>query len=152
MGDTVFGVSLFGAYASELVVKAAFIRRVPAALELTQAATFPVASSTAWYALSELARIGPGQRVLVHSAAGGVGSALCQLARAIGADALGVVGSAHKASTPRLKAPPRWSTRAAKTYGNARALRTHGFDAVFDANGADTLHKAISTYARWDGW
>ncbi|MFZ5890828.1 MAG: synaptic vesicle VAT-1 family membrane protein [Myxococcota bacterium] len=143
VGDAVFGVSLFGAYASEVITKAAFLRRIPRGLSMTQAATFPVAFLTAWYGLRELARVSEGQHVLVHSAAGGVGSALCQLARAHGAHALGVVGSQRKiAHATEQGASVVVDKSSEDLWQRAKTFAPKGFDAVFDANGADTLRQS----------
>lgn len=145
VGDPVFGVSLFGAYASELVTRAGFVRRLPAGLTMTQAATFPVAFLTAWYALRELGRVQPGATVLVHSAAGGVGSALCQLARAHGARALAVVGSAHKVEHARSQGASAVVDKSREPlWQRARDFAPAGFDAVFDANGAETLRQSYA--------
>ena len=143
VGDRVFGVSLFGAYASELVTKAAFVRRIPAGLDMTAAGTFPVAFLTAWYALSVLAGVSEGQHVLVHSAAGGVGSALCQLAQARGARVLGVVGSPHKVAHASAQGATLVVDKSREDlWRRAHEFAPKGFDAVFDANGADTLRKS----------
>lgn len=145
VGDPVFGVSLFGGYASELVTKAAFVRRLPAGLTMTQAATFPVAFLTAWYALRELGRVQRGASVLVHSAAGGVGSALCQLARAHGARALAVVGSAHKLEHAAAQGADAVVDKSREPlWRRAREFAPGGFDAVFDANGAETLRHSYA--------
>lgn len=140
VGDPVFGVSLFGAYASEVVTKESFVRHMPAGLGMTEAATFPVAFLTGWYALRELAKVAPGASVLVHSAAGGVGSALCQLGRANGARVLGVVGSAHKVEHAAAQGASVVVDKSREDlWQRARDFAPKGFDAVFDANGADTL-------------
>ncbi|HET9933456.1 MAG TPA: medium chain dehydrogenase/reductase family protein [Polyangiaceae bacterium] len=145
VGDPVFGVSLFGAYASELVTKESFVRRMPAGLEMTQAATFPVAFLTAWYALRELARVSAGASVLVHSAAGGVGSALCQLARANGVRCFGVVGSAHKVAHATAQGASAVVDKSREQlWERAREFAPKGFDAIFDANGADTLRESYA--------
>ena len=68
---------------------------------MAQAAGFPTVFLTAYYALFELAHPRPGANVLVHSAAGGVGSALVQLGRIAGCRMVGVVGGSHKVETAR---------------------------------------------------
>src|SRR5690606_12390955 len=95
-GDTVMGVTQFGAYASAVVVPQEQLVRLPPELGMVEAGGFSVAFLTAWYAVLELCRLSPGDRVLVHSAAGGVGSAIVKLARAAGCEVLGVVGAPHK--------------------------------------------------------
>ena len=68
----------------------------PRALSVEQAAAFPATHLTAWHALVDLGRLRAGETVLVHSAAGGVGTAACGLAARLGAKAIGVVGGGHK--------------------------------------------------------
>lgn len=69
----------------------------PDALDDGQAAAFTIAYQTGWVALHRRVRIQPGQWLLVHAAAGGVGSAAVQLAKAAGARVIGVVSGSHKA-------------------------------------------------------
>src|SRR3954465_11808761 len=79
VGDEVFAVTRFGGYATHLVVERRLVFRRPAAISFEQAAALPAVYMTAWYALFELAHPRRGARVLVHSAAGGVGGALVQM-------------------------------------------------------------------------
>lgn len=95
-GDRVLGFTRFGGYATEIVVSAAFVRRTPPWLSDVEAAAIPTAFVTAWISLRELARVRPGDHVLVPGAAGGVGSAAVQLAREAGAQVVGLVGSQAK--------------------------------------------------------
>src|SRR5215475_7963710 len=75
-GDEVVALVRFGAYATHVVAPRAQVFRRPEKLDLISAGAFFVVHLTAWYALAELCRMRPGRRVLVHSAAGGVGLAL----------------------------------------------------------------------------
>ena len=89
-----------GGYAEVVVTTAALtfpLDELPGSVGLVTAAAFPSNTTTAYSILSELARIEAGQTVLIHAAAGGVGSALGQVARTLGADnVIGTVGSAEK--------------------------------------------------------
>ncbi|MFE5287826.1 NADP-dependent oxidoreductase [Nocardia sp. NPDC056611] len=87
-GDEVFGnvVSRSGANAEYTVTPAEFLARKPAGLDHVRAAALPTAALTAWQALAEVT---PGQRVLVHAAAGGVGHLAVQIAKARGAYVIG---------------------------------------------------------------
>lgn len=96
VGQNVFGVSLFGAYSEMIRVPAKQIFPLPEKLDKYEAAGFPAVSLTAWYGMFELARPRPGSCVLVHSAAGGVGSTLVQLGKIAGCIVVGVVGGSHK--------------------------------------------------------
>jgi acyl transferase domain-containing protein len=87
-GDRVMGL-FTGAFASHAVTDQRLVARVPGGWSFAQAATTPVAFLTAYYALGDLAGLGPGDRLLVHSAAGGVGLAALQVARLRGAEVFG---------------------------------------------------------------
>jgi NADPH:quinone reductase-like Zn-dependent oxidoreductase/acyl carrier protein len=77
-----------GALGSRVIADAVVVARRPARLGPVEVATAPVAFLTAWYGLFDLAGLRPGQRVLVHAAAGGVGMAAVQLARRAGAEVI----------------------------------------------------------------
>ena len=79
-----------------VVTQAEFVAPVPEHIALDEAAGIPVVFLTAWYALHNLARIQAGERVLIHAAAGGVGLAAIQIARAAGAEVLVTAGSPLK--------------------------------------------------------
>ncbi|MEW2458295.1 SDR family NAD(P)-dependent oxidoreductase [Streptomyces albus] len=88
VGDRVCGV-LPHAFGPLAVADQRTVAPVPAGWTFAQAATVPVAFLTAYYALVDLAGVRPGERVLVHAAAGGVGMAAVQLARHLGAEVFG---------------------------------------------------------------
>lgn len=97
-GDEVFGMPRFphqaGAYAEYVTAPARHFTRKPAALDHVQAAALPLASLTAWQALTDTAELRAGQRVLVHAAAGGVGHFAVQIAKALGAYVIGTASAA----------------------------------------------------------
>ncbi|MCZ2263161.1 zinc-binding dehydrogenase, partial [Isoptericola sp. QY 916] len=76
----------------------AAVRPAPEGLGDAEAAALTIAYQTAWFALHRKARIRPGEHLLVHAAAGGVGTAAVQLGVAAGARVIGVVGSPAKAA------------------------------------------------------
>lgn len=87
-GDRVYGMQdtmRWGSYAERIAVPAANVRRMPANLSFEEAASLPMVYETAWMGLVDMALTRPGELVLVHAGAGGVGSAALQLARALGA-------------------------------------------------------------------
>ncbi|MEV0221488.1 NADP-dependent oxidoreductase [Streptomyces sp. NPDC050704] len=88
-GDEVFGKVTAGGYAEHVTAPAGQFAVKPTALDHVHAAAAPTATLTAWQALIDLAHVGPGTRVLVHAAAGGVGHAAVQLAKAEGAYVVG---------------------------------------------------------------
>ena len=84
------------AYDKHVLADARMVAPVPAGLSFTEAAALPVAYLTAHFALNHLARIGPGDRVLIHAAAGGVGLAACAIAQRAGAQIFATAGSPQK--------------------------------------------------------
>jgi NADPH:quinone reductase-like Zn-dependent oxidoreductase len=96
LGDRVLGFTLFGGYATEVVVPAAFVRKAPDFLTDIEAAAIPAAFVTAWISLMEMARVRTEDRVLIPGAAGGVGCAAVQMAVHAGARVTGLVGSPAK--------------------------------------------------------
>ncbi|MET7756505.1 NADP-dependent oxidoreductase [Streptomyces sp. NPDC005389] len=96
-GDEVFGMPLFprqaGAYAEYVVAPARHLARKPASLTHVEAAALPLAALTAWQALVDAADVRPGERVLVHAAAGGVGHLAVQIAKARGAYVIGTASA-----------------------------------------------------------
>jgi NADPH:quinone reductase-like Zn-dependent oxidoreductase len=88
-GDEAFGRVDGGGYAVHVTAPAHHFAVKPATLDHVRAAAAPTATLTAWQALIDVARIGPGTRVLIHAAAGGAGHAAVQLAKAEGAYVIG---------------------------------------------------------------
>ncbi|MER6959992.1 MULTISPECIES: zinc-binding dehydrogenase [unclassified Streptomyces] len=87
-----------GFYAESAVVPATQLVALPDGVDLTTAATLPIAWLSAWYCLRRLARVGKDDTVLVKAAASGVGTAAVQIAAATGARVLALAGSAGKAA------------------------------------------------------
>ncbi|MFI6423047.1 SDR family NAD(P)-dependent oxidoreductase, partial [Streptomyces sp. NPDC050842] len=100
-GDRVMGL-LSGAYAPVVVADARTVARMPEGWTYAQAASVPVVFLTAVYALRDLADVKPGERLLVHSAAGGVGMAAVQLARHWGVEVHGTASPGKWEALRRL--------------------------------------------------
>ncbi|MFL5734824.1 MAG: NADP-dependent oxidoreductase [Chloroflexia bacterium] len=91
-GDPVFGRVLrlhTGCYSDYITVTPEEVVAMPASLDYEEAAAVPHSALTAWQALVETADVSPGQTVLIHGAAGGVGSFAVQMVKALGARAIG---------------------------------------------------------------
>jgi NADPH:quinone reductase len=95
-GDRVAAMPMLGGLAETVTVRADRVFLLPANVSLDKGAALPLNYLTAHFALIRRARLTGGERVLVHGAAGGVGTAACQLARAYGAVVIAVVSSAEK--------------------------------------------------------
>lgn len=140
IGTEVFAVTLFGGYSSQLAVDRSRVFRRPASLSFEQAAALPAVYMTAWYALFELAHPRRGARVLVHSAAGGVGSALVQMAKLVGCEVTGVVGTSAKVTAARALGADHVIDKSTQDlWREAERIAPEGFDLVLDANGVSTL-------------
>ncbi|OBJ55156.1 polyketide synthase [Mycobacterium asiaticum] len=96
VGDRVAGLSNNGCWATFLTCDARLAATVPDGMTEAQAAAATTAYATAWYGLQELARIRSGDKVLIHSATGGVGQAAIAIARAAGAQIFTTAGSQER--------------------------------------------------------
>jgi NADPH:quinone reductase-like Zn-dependent oxidoreductase len=141
IGDRVCAALKFGGYATDIVVSAAQVRVIPADMSFEDAASIPVNWGTAWIALMDMARVRAGDRVLVHSAAGGVGIAAVQIATAAGATVVGLTGSPSKAGAVHaLGAKEVWSNEdwvSSKRDGER-------FDVILEAIGGPELKRCYS--------
>ena len=93
VGDRVAGLCSGGAWSTYLTCDARLVVAIPDTITDVEAAAILTATGTAWYSLEDLARIGPGDKVLIHSATGGVGQAAVAIARAAGAEIFATAGS-----------------------------------------------------------
>lgn len=98
-GDRVFGMPAFpheaGGYAEYAVARSRELARIPDSVSDEEAAALPLAGLTAWQAVVDTAHVGPGTRVLIHAAAGGVGHLAVQIAKAAGAYVIGTARATH---------------------------------------------------------
>ncbi len=93
VGDEVGGFGAGGCWGTYVTCDARLVAPLPAGLTAEEAAAVSTGYGTAWYGLHDLARIGPGDRVLIHSATGGVGQAAIAIARHAGAEIFATAGS-----------------------------------------------------------
>ena len=140
LGSQVIAISRFFGYASQVLVPVTQLVPLPVGWTLDEGAAFPVAALTAWYGLHHLAHARAGDRVLVHSAAGGVGQALVQLAVAQGCRVLGTVSSAQKVPVVMALGAEQVVVRAPGALWPAvETWAADGVDIILDANGLETL-------------
>src|SRR5437764_8923003 len=92
-GQRVVAGTKFGGYASQVVVRATDVVPLPDGLTFEQGAAIPVNYATAWAALIRYGAVEPGERVLIHAAAGGVGVAATQIAKRAGAEVYGTASA-----------------------------------------------------------
>jgi len=98
VGDRVMGFSRFGSFSTHLNVGSSYIRPIPDDWTFQQGASFVVQGLTAWYGLVELGQAQAGKRVLIHSAAGGVGLFCLQICRLFDMTPVAIVGSEEKSA------------------------------------------------------
>ncbi|ORB67817.1 sulfolipid-1 biosynthesis phthioceranic/hydroxyphthioceranic acid synthase [Mycolicibacterium tusciae] len=115
VGDEVGGFGAGGCWGTYVTCDVRLVAALPAGLTAEQAAAVSTGYGTAWYGLHDLARIGPGDRVLIHSATGGVGQAAMAIARTAGAQIFATAGSA----------------------GRRQLLRDMGIEHVYDSRSTD---------------
>jgi NADPH:quinone reductase-like Zn-dependent oxidoreductase len=138
-GQRVFASTQFGGYASQVVVPAGDVVALPDALSFEQGAAIPVNYGTAWAALVGFGSLQPGERVLVHSAGGGVGIAATQIAKREGAEVYGTASPGKHARIAELGVDrcldytsPGWE----------RGLPP--FDVILDAVGGKSFRQSYS--------
>lgn len=147
VGQEVAALTAGGAYADVVVTDAVTVFPLPPGIDLRTAATLPTVLPTAYALVHTVGRLQPGETLLVQGAAGGVGTAVGQLAKAAGAGAVyGVVSGAGKAEFARrygyddvfvgeFEAPVRAATGG------------RGVDLVLDPVGGDTFRAGLASLA-----
>ena len=160
IGDRVLGMSGFGGFATELVLDAERAVKIPDNMPYDEAACFVLTYGTSHHALKDRAELKAGESVLILGAAGGVGIAAVELAKAAGAKVIAAVSSEEKAQFCRdagadetLIYTREMSDRAAqKEFSNQiKALSGRdGVDVIYDAVGGDYAEPAVRSLA-WKG-
>ena len=140
----IFG-NRFGSYAEWNSVPAAIVAPKPPSLTFEEAAAVPLAGGTAWEAIVRRMQIRPGETVLIHGGAGGVGSFAVQIAKSAGARVLATAGARNQEVLARLGADVCIDyTKEDFT----EVVREHtggaGVDAVFDTVGGELISKSIA--------
>lgn len=131
-----FGPVSNGSYAEYNVVPAAIVAPKPPSLTHEEAAAVPLAGGTAWEAIVRRLGVVPGETVLIHGGAGGVGSFAVQIARAAGARVLATAGSSNQETLKELGADVCLDYSSDDVAGAAAAENGgEGVDAVFDTVG-----------------
>lgn len=138
-----------GGFAELTVADAAGVLPAPEGLDDAEAAALHIGYQTGWFGLHRRARIQPGETLLVHAAAGGVGSAAVQLGKAAGATVIGVVGGPEKAEVARKLGCDLVIDRRTDDIIAAvkEATGGKGADVVYDPVGGDAYAKSVKCVA-----
>lgn len=140
--------SAIGVLSELAVLPAAAVRPAPEALDDAGAAALTIAYQTAWFGLHRRAELQPGEHLLVHAAAGGVGTAAVQLGAAAGAHVIGVVGSAAKAEVAREAGAEHVLVRDGDLAARVKELTAGpGADVVFDPVGGTSFEQSTRCVA-----
>ncbi|MFE7394302.1 zinc-binding alcohol dehydrogenase family protein [Streptomyces sp. NPDC057582] len=148
VGQEVAGLVQGGGYADVVVAEAAAVFALPGGVDLRTAATVPTVLPTAHALVHEVGRLQAGETILVQGAAGGIGTAVGQLARAAGAGAVyGVTSSKAKAEYARAHGYD--DVFLADTFDQdvRRVTGGRGVDLVLDPAGGDTLRRGLEALA-----
>jgi NADPH:quinone reductase-like Zn-dependent oxidoreductase len=139
-GDRVFGATRFGAYATAINSPSRQLFNLPKSWDFERGAAFPVVYLTAYYALYHVGHLKKSDQVLVHSAAGGVGTALLHLLKINDNMSVGVVGrSEKKPSAKEAGAVYVIDKITEDLWSKAEEISPEGYDLILDANGVSTL-------------
>lgn len=138
-GDRVFAMLGWGGYASVALAPAVTVVRMPDSMSFEHGAAFGVVYQTSYFGLVYRANLQPGETLLVHAAAGGVGLAAVQIGRALGARVLATAGApqkldiakAHGAEAAYDYSSPDWVERVKEATGG------RGADVIYDPVGGD---------------
>lgn len=148
VGDEVFAMipssDGFGGYAEYAAVRAAAVARKPPGLSFAEAAAIPLAGLTALQSLRDEARLGPGQKVMVVGAVGGVGGFAVQIARNLGAGEVVGVCRAENAALARELGCHRTIDYKSEPY----LENERGYDVVFDTIGKESAAKSRRMLAK----
>jgi NADPH:quinone reductase-like Zn-dependent oxidoreductase len=144
VGDEVFGMPLFpraaNAYAELVAAPARQLARKPGGLDHIHSAALPLVGLTAWQSLVDVGSVGPGHRVLVHAAAGGVGHVAVQIAKARGAYVVATASAEKCAFVESLGADEVLDYRSQDFSSTVR-----GIDVVLETVGGDYAERSLKT-------
>jgi NADPH:quinone reductase len=150
-GDRVLGTAVLphGGFAEYAVVDAGRALPAPEGLDDAEAAPFRVTYQTGWFGLHRRARLAAGETLLVHAAAGGVGSGAVQLGKAAGARVIGVAGGPEKAAAVRELGADVVIDRHAEDFVAVVKEVTggHGADVVYDPVGGEAFRRSTKCIA-----
>ena len=149
-GDRVAYAGPIGGYAEERLIDAGRLVKLPDAISSEQAAGMMLQGLTAHMLLRGVHRVQPGETILVHAAAGGVGLIMCQWAKALGATVIGTVGSDEKADLARAHGcdHPVVYTRQDFVAEVERITEGAKLPVVYDGVGRDTFMKSLDCLQR----
>ncbi|HEY8494605.1 MAG TPA: NADPH:quinone oxidoreductase family protein [Myxococcota bacterium] len=151
-GDAVLAAVPMGGYAEQIAVPAAFAHRMPEGMTFEEGAAFPIVYPTSYAGLVYRAGLRPGETLLVHAAAGGVGLAAVQIGKALGARVIATAGGADKLHVAMeagadigIDYTEEDFVERVKEFTGGR-----GADVIYDSVGGDVFDRSLKCIA-WNG-
>jgi NADPH:quinone reductase-like Zn-dependent oxidoreductase len=141
-GDAVMALPHFGAYAEWVAVPMNCVYRIPAGMPFDAAAAFPVTYLTAYHSMFTMGNLQPGNRILIHGAAGGVGISAVQLARAKGLVTFGTAGSMKQEFLRKIGVDHPIDYEKSDFVKVVRQFAPDGIEMVMDPNGGSSLARS----------
>ncbi|MGP9812154.1 NADPH:quinone oxidoreductase family protein [Rhodopseudomonas sp. NSM] len=145
VGDRVIVKLRFGAYAEEVAVAASQLTPMPPNFDYAEAATYLAGHGTAWHGLVDRGQLKPGEVLLVHGAAGGVGLAAVELGKYLGATVIAAASSEEKLAVARARGADHGILYGAEPFRDAvkRITQGRGADVVFDPVGGEIFEQSV---------
>ncbi len=151
-GERVMATLPFGGFAQEALVPASQVVRLPDIIDYATAAGFAIAYGTAHGALTWAARLQPGETLVVHGAAGGVGLAAVECGKALGATVIATARGAERVHVAREHGADAGIDTASEDVATRIKAQTHerGANVVFDPVGGEIFKASLKSIA-WEG-
>ena len=147
-GDRIVYAGSLGAYATHRVIHASHAIRLPDDIDSRVAAAITLQGLTAHYLLFRTHKVAPGEKILVHAAAGGVGLLLCQWASHLGAIVIGVVSTEEKAALARSHGAAHTIIGHANLAAEVKRITAGEMvPVVYDSIGRDTFNASLDSLA-----
>ena len=149
IGDKVAALLVGGGYAEYVAAPEGQCVPAPSNLTLVEAAALPECVMTVWSNVFELGRLGPGDRILVHGGASGIGTTAIQLAHALGSEVYATAGSAEKCRRCESLGARRGINYRDEDFGAVLAdlTRGEGVDVVLDMVGGEYVNRDLKILA-----
>lgn len=148
-GDRVTALTRFGGYAEYAITDARAATKIPDSMNVAEATALTTQYCTAYYAAAYMVNLYAGDKVLIHSAAGGVGSALMQYAAYKGCEIFATTGSASKVEVLKKAGAAHVINTTTTDFEQyiKEVTQGKGVDVIFDAVGASFIRKGIASLA-----
>ena len=145
--DRVVALTRFGGYAEFAVTDSRAAVKIPENVNIASASALATQFCTAYYCAAVLANIREGEKIIIHSAAGGVGNALLQFSNYKKCEVFATTSSASKVSLLKQQGAAHVINTSTENFYNATRAMTHDVDVIFDALGGSYVRKGIKLLA-----